>query len=52
MQKRLATAANDLMGLIGLTMVVHGLDMINRPAAFIAAGIMLCGLALIVARRG
>lgn len=49
--KRLATMANDTMGLIGAAMVVHGVDAIYRPTAFILAGLILVGTALIVARR-
>ena len=52
MSKRLAAMANDVMGLIGLGMLVHGIDMIHRPAGFIAAGLILSGIAFLVARRG
>ena len=51
MAKRVAAMANDLMGLSGAAFIVHGIDMVYRPAAFIVAGAILTAAAFVVARR-
>lgn len=51
MAKRVAVMANDLMGLSGAAFIVHGIDMVYRPAAFIVAGLILTAAAAIVARN-
>jgi hypothetical protein len=44
-------ASIDLASLAGALMVVHGIDQIHRPTAWIVAGLILLGLSLLAARR-
>lgn len=44
-------AGIDLAGLAGVVMVVHGIDQIHRPTAWIVAGLLLLALTLRAALR-
>lgn len=44
-------AGIDLAGLAGVLMVVHGIDQIHRPTAWIVAGLLLLALTLRAALR-
>lgn len=44
------TAIRDLVGLCGLAAVVHGVEMIYRPAGWIAGGLCLVAHAVLTAR--
>jgi hypothetical protein len=41
----------DLASLAGAVMVVHGIDQIHRPTAWIIAGLTLLALSVMAARR-
>lgn len=41
----------DAAGLSGTLLIVVGIDMIHRPSALIAGGIILVALSLLAARR-
>lgn len=41
----------DLASLAGAVMIVHGVDQIHRPTAFIVAGLTLLALSVLTARR-
>lgn len=45
-------AGTDLASLAGAVMVVHGIDQIHRPTAWIVAGLILLALSVLAARRG
>lgn len=42
----------DLASLAGAMAVVHGIDQIHRPTAWIVAGLLLLVLSVLAARRG
>ena len=44
-------AGPDLASLAGAVMVVHGIDQIHRPTAWIVAGLILLALSVLAARR-
>lgn len=44
-------AGTDLASLAGAVMVVHGIDQIHRPTAWIVAGLILLALSVLAARR-
>lgn len=41
----------DLASLVGAVMIVHGVDEIHRPTAWIVAGLALLALSVLAARR-
>jgi D-arabinose 5-phosphate isomerase GutQ len=41
----------DLAALGGAMMIVHGIDLIHRPTAFIVAGLVLIAFSVLAARR-
>jgi hypothetical protein len=42
----------DLASFAGAVMIVHGVDQIHRPTAWIIAGLALLVLSVLAARRG
>lgn len=42
----------DLAGLAGAALIVHGIDQIHRPTAWIVAGLILVAASVLAARRG
>lgn len=49
--KIVPVATRDVIGLIGLAALVHGVTMIYRPAGWIIAGVLLVAYAGLTARR-
>ncbi len=42
----------DLAALAGALLIVHGIDQIHRPTAWIVAGLILVAASVLAARRG
>lgn len=48
---KLADLVQDAAGIAGAALIVYGVSLIHRPAAFIVAGVFLLGGAWLAARR-
>lgn len=49
--RRMLPAGHDVLGVGGMALIVAGVDMVYRPAAFMVAGAFMLALAIKLVRR-